>query len=129
MKLGLFTADGLKVLAVLSVVGIFGYVMYHVATDQPDRWQSSTLDIDEDLANSHCNVNYQCEDDLKVALAGCLAVHRHDEYARDAMYGCQYDYMAKLEIRRPVRGKDGQWTSGNWDELNARAALPPPPPR
>jgi hypothetical protein len=88
MKLGLFTADGLKVLAVLSVVGIFGYVMYHVATDEPDRWQSSILDIDEDLANSHCNDNYQCEDDLKVALAGCLAVHRHDEYARDAVYGC-----------------------------------------
>jgi hypothetical protein len=110
-----FTKDGFWVMAVLSGVALLGYIAYGVVTDPPDRWQDNVV-VDQDLAREHCNNDYQCEDDLNVALSGCKVVHADD---RDAMYLCQYRYMAKLGVRLPVRRKDGQWISGNRAELDA----------
>ena len=112
--------NGLKVLAV-SGVTLLGYVMHDMATAPPDRW-ADNLGMDQDLAESHCNGDYQCEGDLKVALSGCIAVHQDDSIKtyRDNTYLCQYRYMAKLGVRLPVKGKDGTWVDGNLDEILTR---------
>ncbi len=116
MKVGLFTKDGFWVIAVLSGVALLGYIAYRGAILPPDRWQDS-VPLDQGLAEEHCNDDYQCKDDLNVALSGCKVVHGDD---RDEMYLCQYRYMARLGIRSPVQEKDGRWISGNRAELDAR---------
>ncbi len=73
------------------------------------------------MAESHCNGDYQCKEDLDVALRGCIAVHHDDSTKtyRDSTYLCQYRYMAKLGVRPPVQGRDGKWIDGNLDEIYA----------
>lgn len=109
-----------KILAVVLSVALFGYISYQVAITPPDRWVD--IRLDQDLAEEHCNNDYQCLEDLRVSLSGCIAVHDDDsiEARRDATYFCQYHYMAKLGVRLPVQKKDGEWESGNLNEIQAR---------
>lgn len=105
---------GTKTLVVVLVVALFGYAIYKRASAPPDQWEGSLLG-DQALAERHCNDDRQCEDDLRVALAGCVVVYRED---RDAAYSCQYQHMAKLGVRPPVKRQDGRWVSGNQDEID-----------
>ena len=103
----------LKLIGVVAIIGFFGFVDYKGATDRSlDQWEPAR--VDQLLAEIHCNSDDQCEDDLNVALRGCLDVHKGDE----AMY-CQYRYMAKLGIRLPIKDQDGKWVSAQEDELQA----------
>jgi hypothetical protein len=104
------TSEFLKVSGVLLGVWLFGDFQYAVASDPRDEW-ADNVPLDHNLAMSNCRGDHRCEDDLNVALKDCISIHRKD--GRDAVYSCQYRYMARLGVRPPMRGTDGQWVNGN----------------